>query len=283
MIAIVTDSTSDIEPRHAAELGIDVVPLFVLWGDRSYRDYLDLSRSQFYELLARASDLPTTSAPTSAMFEAAFAPHVAAGREILCVVLSAKLSGTINAAHAAAAQFPQASIQIVDSQSVAGGLGMLVRHALALAKAGAAMPEVLAALEREKRTQRLYACLADLSHLVRTGRIGRARGAIGTLMKITPVLSLIDGQIAAQAQVRTPARALETMLDLSLRSVTDIARSRFLVMHTNAQHLADQTAQQLRFRFEGVDPLSLEILEAGPVIAVHGGAGAVGIFSAQEA
>ncbi|MDQ2663092.1 MAG: DegV family protein [Candidatus Eremiobacteraeota bacterium] len=283
MIAIVTDSTSDIEPRHAAELGIDVVPLFVLWGDRSYRDYLDLSRSQFYELLARESDLPTTSAPTSAMFEAAFAPHVAAGREILCVVLSAKLSGTINAAHAAAAQFPQAFIQIVDSQSVAGGLGMLVRHALALAKGGAAMPEVLAAIEREKRTQRLYACLADLSHLVRTGRIGRARGAIGTLMKITPVLSLIDGQIAAQAQVRTPTRALETMLDLSLRSVTDIARSRFLVMHTNAQHLADQTAERLRFRFGGVDPLSLEILEAGPVIAVHGGAGAVGIFSAQEA
>ena len=281
MIAIVTDSTSDIEPQRALELGVDVVPLFVLWGDRSYRDYVDLSRAEFYERLGVESVLPVTSQPTSAMFEAAFAPHVAAGREIVCITVSAKLSGTINAARAAAAQFPGARIEIVDSQSVAGGLGMIVQRALEMARDGASVDEVIAAVDREKRAQHLYACLADLSHLVRTGRIGRAAAAIGTLMKITPVLALVDGEVVAQAQVRTRARALDTMLDLSVAAVTDPARARFLIMHTNAPHLAEDVAQRLGDRVGAPVRSNLRIQEAGPVIAVHGGSGAVGIFSVQ--
>jgi DegV family protein with EDD domain len=283
LIAIVTDSTSDIEPQQAAHLGIDVVPLFVLWGNRSYRDYVDLTRADFYERLKREPELPTTSQPTSAMFEAAFAPHVRAARDIVCISVSAKLSGTINAARAAAAQFPQSRITVVDSESVAGGLGMMVRRANAMARRGADTAQLLEAIEQDKRTQRLYACLADLSHLVRTGRIGRAQSAIGTLMKITPVLSLVDGQIASQAQVRTPARALETMLDLSMASISNVSEARFLIMHTNAPDLASTVVERLRVRLGRIEPRSLDTEEAGPVIAVHGGPGAVGIFSAQDA
>jgi DegV family protein with EDD domain len=281
-IAIVTDSTSDIEPQRARALGIDVVPLFVLWGDRSYRDYVDLSRGEFYAKLASESELPTTSQPTAKMFEDAYAPHVEAGDEILVIAISAKLSGTINAARAAAQRFPTAKISIVDSQSVAGGLGMIVLHALESARAGASVDEIVATIEREKRAQRLYAILPDLSHLVRNGRIGKARAAIGTLMKIVPVLCLKDGAVAAEAQVRTLARAQETMLDLTMKNVDDVATSRFLVMHTNAPDAAERVRERLLERFGGAQPKLLEVLEAGPVIATHGGPGAVGIFSAQD-
>jgi DegV family protein with EDD domain len=281
-IAIVTDSTSDVEPHLAAALGIDVVPLFVLWGDRSFRDYVDLSRAEFYEKLRTEASLPMTSQPTAKMFEAAFAPHVDAGDEIFCLVISSKLSGTINAARAAAQGYPKAKITIVDSESVAGGLNMMVMNARALALAGANAGQIVAAVEREKRTQRLYALLPDLSHLVRNGRVGKARAAIGTLMKIVPVLCLKDGQVAAEAQVRTFARARETMLDLTLKNVNDIPNARFLVMHTNAPALAASVLEELQDRFNGASPKTLEILEAGPVIATHGGPGAVGIFSAQD-
>jgi DegV family protein with EDD domain len=280
-VAVVTDSTSDIEPRLASELGIAVVPLFVIWGDRSYRDYIDLSRREFYAKLSSEPQLPKTSQPAAPMFEEAFAPLVAAGKDIVCVVISSKLSGTINAATAAAARFPDARIVIFDSESVAGGLGMQAKVANDLALAGASVEEIVVALEREKRVQRLYACLPDLSHVVRTGRIGKARAAIGTLMKIVPVISLKDGEVVAEAQVRTFARAQAAMIELALRNVTDISDARFLVMHTNARELAESVRGRLENAFGGVRPRTLEVLEAGPVIATHGGPGAVGIFSAQ--
>lgn len=281
-IAIVTDSTSDIEPARAKELGLDVVPLFVLWGEKSYRDYVDLSRAEFYERLKTEPVLPTTSQPTAQMFEEAFAPHAAAGDEILCIVISSKLSGTINAARAAAQRFPDAKIRIVDSETAAGGLGMMVFHARDLALQGKSIDEILAAIEREKQTQRLYACVPDLSHLNRTGRIGKAKQLIGALMKIVPVLSLKDGSVVPEAQVRTFSRAQETMLDLAVRIVPDVANGRFLVMHTNAPELAASMLERLRERLGGVEPKLCGIVEAGPVIGVHAGAGAVGIFAAQD-
>ena len=280
-VGIVTDSTSDIEPQLAQRLGIAVVPLFVIWGDRSYRDYIDLSRREFYARLASESELPKTSQPSPQMFEEAFAPLAASGDEIVCITISSKLSGTINAARAAAARFEGARISIFDSESVAGGLGMQARIANDLAKNGATGSDILQALERERTAQRLYACIPDLSHVVRTGRIGKARAAIGTLMKIVPVISLRDGEVVAEAQVRTMARAEEAMIDLALRNVRDIPESRFLVMHTNAPALAQTVRERLTTRFAGVTPKLLEVLEAGPVIATHGGPGAVGVFSAQ--
>jgi DegV family protein with EDD domain len=216
------------------------------------------------------------------MFEDAFRPNVEAGRDIVCIVLSSKLSGTINAARTAAQQFPGAKIEIVDSLSVAGGLGMQVLHAHELANAGAPVNDILRALEHEKETQRLYACIPDLSHVVRTGRIGKARAVIGTLMKIVPVISLRAGEVVAEAQVRTLTRAQETMIDLALKNITDVANARFLVMHTNAPDLAADILERVRKRLEGVAPKLMGVLEAGPVIATHGGPGAVGIFSAQD-
>lgn len=280
-VAIVTDSTSDIEPAKAAELGISVVPLFVLFGERGYKDYVELSRGEFYHKLQNESVLPITSQPTAAMYEEAFKPLAEAGNDILCIAISSHLSGTMNAARAGAERFPDARITIYDSESVAGGLGMMVLRARELAAGGASVRDIVAELDRWRVTQRLYACIPDLSHLQRTGRIGKARAVLGSLMKIVPVLALKDGQVAAEAQVRTFARAQETMLDLLVAAAPNPASARFLVVHTNAPHLAEAAMTKLRERLNGVQPRTLEIWEAGPVIATHAGAGAVGAFVAQ--
>lgn len=281
-VSVVTDSTSDIEPAKAAELGITVVPLFVLFGERGYKDYVELSRSEFYHKLQNESVLPITSQPTAAMYEDAFKPLVETGNDVLCIAISSHLSGTMNAARAGAERFPDARITIYDSETVAGGLGMMVLHARELALGGATVAEIVAELDRWRATQRLYACIPDLSHLQRTGRIGKARAVLGTLMRIVPVLALKDGQVAAEAQVRTFGRAQETMLDLILAAAPQPASARFLVVHTNAPHLAEAAMSKLRDRLNGVQPRMLEIWEAGPVIATHAGAGAVGAFAVQE-
>lgn len=269
-------------PERALDLGVSVVPLFVVFGDRSYRDCIDLSRAEFYELLEHEKMLPITSQPTSQMFEDVFRSHVDAGEEIICITCSSHLSGTINAAKAAAQCFPGASIEIYDSQSAAGGLGLMVMRAAELRTQGANMQEILAALDFERANQRLYACLPDLSHLVRTGRIGKAKAAIGTLMRIVPVIVLKEGRVDSETQVRTFARAVETMLDLSIKAAPDVAKARFLVMHTNALQLAYDVLEKLKARLSGATPRMLDVLEAGPVIGTHGGQGAVGIFIAQD-
>lgn len=281
-IAIVTDSTSDIEPSRGVELGITVVPLFVVFGDRSYKDYIELSRADFYEKLVSEKTLPTTSQPTAAMFEEAFREPAQAGRPILCIVLSSKVSGTINAAQTAAKSFPDAKIVVYDSESAAGGLQLLVMRARELAMLGRSVDQICETLDRERKTQRLYACLADLSHVQRTGRIGRAQAAIGTLMKIVPVLRFKDGAVEAEAQVRTFARAQETMLDLGIAATPDPANARYVVLHTHAPAAAEAARDRLRSKLGGVEPKSLEIVEAGPVIATHAGPGAVGLAVSQQ-
>jgi DegV family protein with EDD domain len=284
-IAIVTDSTSDISLERAARLGITVVPLFIVFGDKSYQDNVELSRAEFYHKLETEKVLPITSQPTAGMFETAFRPLAARGDEILCLVISSHLSGTVNAARAASneivKEFPSARILVYDSETVAGGLGMMALQAQAMASQGSSIDEIVAQLDRERATQRLYACFSDLSHLQRTGRIGKAQALIGSLMKIVPVLALKNGEVGAEATVRTFSRAQETMLDLVMKVVTEPAKARFLVTHTKAPALAEAAAEKLRARLGGVEPAALDIWEAGPVIATHGGEGAVGVFVAQ--
>ena len=280
-VAIVTDSTSDIDPGAAQHLGIDVVPLFVIFGERSLKDYVELARPQFYEMLERESALPSTSQPTAAMFEEVFRKHVSAGREVVCVVISQSLSGTINAASSAAAHFPDAHIEVVDSQTVAGGLRMQVEQAVRLSGRGASANEIAEALRGDWESQRLFAMAPDLSHLERMGRIGKAKAVLGTLLRIVPVLRLRGGVVEVEAQVRTFNRAVETMIDAVLSFVKDYTSTRLLVMHTNASALAERVEGELRARLR--EPArSLGTLEAGPVIAAHAGSGAVGVFVLED-
>jgi DegV family protein with EDD domain len=281
-IAIVTDSTSDLDPQRATELGITLVPLFVVFGDRSYRDNIDLSRREFFEKLRSGGTLPTTSQPTSQMFEDAFRPLIDAGNDVLCLTISSHLSGTINAARAAAQQFSGAKIVVYDSESAASGLGMMALHAQELASKGADWDALLAAIDRHRATQRLFACIPDLSHLTRTGRIGKVQAVLGSLMKIVPVITLRAGQVFPEAQVRTFARAQSTMVDLAVANIDDLSAARFMVLHTDAPERADHVMSQLQARLNGVKPRQLDILEAGPVIAAHAGPGAVGITVAQD-
>ncbi len=272
-VAVVTDSTSELTPRP----GIDIVPLFVHFGDTRYRDSVDLTRDAFYAKLHESAVLPTTSQPTPAMFEDAFRPHVEAGRPIVCLTIMSALSGTINAATAAAQQFPGAEIHVVDSATVSGGLALQVLHAAELAAGGADAPAIVAALARDRVHERGYATIPDLSHAVRTGRISRAQAFIGSLVKIVPVLRIDNGRIEEEGRVRTFARAQDTMIASAARDANAAAGARICVIHTRAAELAASLAERLRAAIT-TDVRALDIFEAGPVIGTHAGPGAAGIF-----
>jgi DegV family protein with EDD domain len=276
-VAVITDSTSDLPPSLQVPYGIDIVPLFVNFGERRYQDTVELSRDAFYALMEREPILPTTSQPTPAMFADAFRPYVEAGRAIVCLTIMARLSGAINAATAAASEFRGAAIHVVDSATVSGGLALQAMHAADLAREECDVETVLAALRRDRERDRGYATLPDLSHAVRTGRISRAQAFIGSLVKIVPVLRIDGGSIEEEARVRTFARAQDAMLAAAVRDADDADGARVCVVHARAPDVAATLA--VRFRGAVRRALrSLDVIEAGPVIATHAGPGAVAIF-----
>lgn len=276
-VAVITDSTSDLDAATQFATGAGVVPLFVHFGDARYRDSVDLSRDDFYAKLNAETQLPTTSQPTPAMFEEAFRPFVEASRPIVCLTIMASLSGTINAATAAARAFAGADIRIVDSGTVSGGLYLQARHAADLARAGADADAIVAALARDRKLERGYATIPDLSHAVRTGRVSRAQAFIGSLVKIVPVLRIDGGRIEEEARVRTFARAQETMVAAAARDANAGAAARVCLIHTRAPELAQALGARLHDRIVA-DLQSFDVIEAGPVIGTHAGTGAVGIF-----
>ena len=276
-VAVVTDSTSDLDPERARAEGIDVVPLFVNFGDTRFRDTVDLTREEFYRKLASLKMLPTTAQPTPAMFEDAFRPHVEAGTPIVCVTIMASLSGTINAATTAARSFPEAEIHVVDSGSVAGGLALMAQHAGEMARAGSGAASIVAALERDAAALHGFATVPDLSHAVRTGRVSRTQAFIGSLVKIVPVLRIDGGKVQEHARVRTYARALDTMVESAVLEINKADGARVCIIHSNAAGEAASLAEKLRERITTV-PAVFEQLEAGPVIGTHAGQGAVGLF-----
>jgi DegV family protein with EDD domain len=276
-VAIVTDSTADLDAADAQARGIAVVPLFVNFGDARFRDRIDLSLEEFYRKLASLTVLPTTSQPTPAMFEDAFRPFVEAGRPIVCLTIMSSLSGTINAANAAAQAFPGAEIHVVDSETAAGGQALQVQHASDVARAGGDMQAVLAALARDRATLRGFASIPDLSHAVRTGRVSRTQAFIGSLVKIVPVLRIERGKVEEHARVRTFARAIDTMVDAAATEANKADGARICVIHSHAADLAESVIAKLRAKLT-TTPHSVAQLEAGPVIGTHAGPGAVGIF-----
>jgi DegV family protein with EDD domain len=276
-VAIVTDSTADLDPADAAARGIDVVPLFVNFGDARFRDNVDLSHDELYRKLGSLTVLPTTSQPTPAMFEDAFRPHVEAGRPIVCVTIMSSLSGTINAATTAARAFPDADIRVVDSGTVAGGLALTAQHAADLSGAGASADAIVATLARDADVLRGFATVPDLSHAVRTGRVSRTQAFIGSLVKVLPVLRLDSGRVHEYARVRTYARAIDTMIDAGAAEVNRADGARVCVVHSHAAGEAERVATTLRERIT-TTPQLFELLEAGPVIGTHAGAGAIGVF-----
>jgi len=278
-VTLVTDSTADLDPEVASALGVQVVPLYVNFGKDSLRDRIDITRDEFYRRLAEGDELPTTSQAPAAAYAELFARASAGGSEIVCVSISSKLSGTINAAVAAAAQFPGATIRIVDSRTVSGGLQLLVSAALELAKSGCGADEIAGRLEDLRAGQALFAAIPDLSHAVRTGRISKATAMLGGIMKILPIIGLDDeGKVVERGRVRTFERALDALVDATVTHVRGAQTARVVVVHARAPETAATLHRRLLANLDSLHA-HVDVIETGPSIAVHAGIGAAGIFS----
>ena len=275
-VTIMTDSTCDMSSSQAREHGVEVVPIWILFGSERLRDGIDVTRTNFYERLATAKDLPRTEPPDTAAFEAAFAKAVDAGNEVVALVVSMALSETFKNAAAAAAKFGS-KVRVWDSKTVSGGLFLQAMVAGDMAKAGASAADIIVMLEHGRGVQHGYLISPDLTYLGRSGRVNKAIVALGTMMKVCPILEIRNGVVESAAQARSWEKAQEVLVDMAARNTPDVTKTRFVVGHTHAPELAESIATTLKSKLD-FPPKSFNFIEGGPTIAVNGGPGSAAVF-----
>ena len=201
MVKIIIDSAADILPSECEALGIRHLPLKVFFGQKEYRDAVDMSHKEFYEKLVESDELPTTSQISPAEFADAMEEVVSAGDEALVITLSSRLSGTYQSAMIAAADF-EGKVFVVDSLNVSLGMRLLVQRGITLAEQGLSAAEIARQLDEEKQKIRVLALVDTLEYLKKGGRIGAATALAGSLLSIKPVIALEDGAVVMVGKAR---------------------------------------------------------------------------------
>lgn len=214
-VRIVTDSSCDLPNNIVTELGIEVVPLTIRFGEQEFVDRRDLSPKEFWARVASSPVLPETAAPSPGAFEDAFRKAADGGADgIVCVVLSSKLSATIQSAEVAAkAVADDVPVRVIDSLSLTMGLGMMAVGAARRAAEGATIDAIVGHVEDIRERTRVYAALDTLENLKKGGRIGGAQAFLGSMLSIKPIIEVSSGEVTPESKQRTRSRALAYLID----------------------------------------------------------------------
>ena len=271
-VKIVTDSTCDFTPLMAQELGLTIVPLQVVFGEVSYREGIDITAEEFYEMLVKSRQLPTTSAPSVGDFQETYERLLEETDSILSIHLSGKLSATVRIAQAAADAINKPGrIAVLDSQSISVGVGFAIIEAERAIRAGAGLQEAKAAAESVPPRLYIQFMVDTLEYMRRGGRIGRARAYLGTMLRIKPILSVREGEVFPVERVRTRVQGVERIIQSAVRHQNVRMAA---VAHSTTPDEAELIRGRLAMAFPHAEVFTIRF---GPVIGTHGGPGTIGV------
>jgi len=270
-VKIITDSTSDIPAELAEELDIIIIPQYVIFGNKCYKDRVDIFEDEFYDKLTREHIQSTTSQPTVQDFLDVYNEQGKISDGIVSIHISTGMSGTINSAdQAKKLTTAECPIEIIDSKKISMALGVAVIAAARLAKAGKGFQEIVHAVHAMLPCIHELVMFDTLEFLARGGRIGKARSLVGSLLDIKPILTLRDGEFAPVFQVRSKDRAKKKLLEFvaGFKNIEDICG----LHSTNPQEIAELLKQIPDF-----PPERMVLARMGPVIGTHTGPGVLAI------
>ncbi|MDQ6824194.1 MAG: DegV family protein [Candidatus Eremiobacteraeota bacterium] len=277
-VAVVTDSTADLHTL-ATDYGIEVVPLTIAFGNEQFRDGIDLSMDEFYSRLQRDPHTPVTAQPPPSAFTAVYKRLLAGGASgIISLHLSSALSGTYNSASLAAKEVDPERITVVDTRSVSLGVGLVAIGAAENARRGGHLTSIVEQARADASKVELYAAIPTLTYIARGGRIGPLRSMLGNILKIVPIITLRDGEVAEYGKVRTFERAVDQVVDIAIAKMGKPGVARCAVLHASASRLAGDVAQRIR---DAVQPALIVVNSVGPTVGTHAGPGAVGVIFIQ--
>ena len=275
-IALVTDSTTYMPPELVKKYSISIAPQVLIWGDQTYKDGVEIESREFFTRLKTAKVMPTTSQVSVVSFQEIFQDLVSKDHEVLALLVSSKLSGTIQSAMQAKELMGSAGdkVHVVDSQSVAMALGFQV---LAVARAlenGASLSDAIALAERSYQYTGVFFAVDTLEFLHRGGRIGGAQRFLGTMLNMKPILAIQDGRVEGIDRIRTKTKAHDRVLELTAEKVAGRTPVRLATLHANAA----EDAQALLSRAEqALKPVESIFTEVSPTVGTHAGPGTVGL------
>jgi DegV family protein with EDD domain len=274
-VAIVTDSTAYLPEDLLVSYKINVVPLVVIWEKETFRDNIDITPNQFYERLSSAKIMPTTSQPTISDFADIFEKLHKDGYEILTIVISAALSGTMDSAIQARELVPEAKVEILDSQFTSIPLAYMVLSAARAAKKGASLEHCKEIVQTIRANTQVYFAVDTLEFLHRGGRIGGASRFLGTALDLKPILYLNEGKVEALERVRTLNKAHKRLMELL---ETDVNGKTPINMMGTVSAAAQESASHLLMKIEKhFNPAEVLMANLSPVLGTHVGPGTVGV------
>ena len=272
MIKIIADTTCGLPLDTLKQAGIETLPQIITFGTETFRDDTEMDTNSFLEKLRASKNLPGTAAPPPALYAPIYERILAAGDTALVITPSAKVSGTFRSATVAANEFKTDQIHVIDSNTVAGGLGSLVLAAKQWADAGLTIVEVKENVTEMSSRERLFFLVPTLEYLHKGGRIGGASKLVGTLLKIVPILTIREGQVEPFDKVRTVKQAVRTIVDLTAEYSKDNPEAYLTVSECDSEPLLTQVTQELTAA-TGIQEIPRYIVP--PAIVVHGGPGLI--------
>jgi DegV family protein with EDD domain len=277
--AVVLDSTADFPDAQIRFPNMRVVPLYVRFGEESFRDYVELDPHGFYERLRTAAELPTTSQPTPQDFMSTY--NALSGYErIYSLHISSKLSGTFQSASLAASEIGGDRIRLIDTESVSIGIGMLAIAIQELLARGTTDEEIEALAASHRERAGILFTVDTLEFLAKGGRIGRARALMGNLLNVKPILAIEDGEVLPVTRVRGRAKAFEEFRRRFEAATTDGPGLGIGIAHAEAPE-AVELLEAIVLASRPQADVKL-VTSLGAVVGTHAGPGTVGFFWFQH-
>lgn len=271
-VKVVTDSACDIPAELVEELGITVVPIYVMFGQKAFRDRIDLGTDEFFERLVQNNVHPTTSVPSPKDFANVYNEMAKETDEIISIHITSQESGTYNSALLGKELVEgNCRVEVVDSKSVSMSMGMLVIAAAREAMAGKSLDQVADFVRRLVPTLHLMILVDTLRYVIRGGRLNKPTGLVGSVLRVRPLLTVKEGDLSVVGVARTKAKAVERLVTFakSFSRVKEIAVA-YTTEHDEARHLLD--------RLKAAFPDATSYLtRVGPSLGTHAGPGAMGV------
>jgi len=279
MVRLITDSSADLEPKEYEQLNIACIPLTVFFGDTEYQENVNLSKEQFYGLLA-GGEYPKTSQPSPQLLLDLFEEAKEAGDEALYISISGAISGTYQTACATRELAESDDCYVLDSKNATGGLRLILEYAAKLRDAGKSAKEIMEAVQAMQEKIVLYACMDTLEYLYRGGRISQTVYKLGTLAQVKPII-----RVTEEGTIEVPAKAMGMRkgMDWLCKRVEERKPStehNFYAMYTGER--SNGVALAEKFRAMGYDIPDEKIINVGAAIGSHVGPNACGMVYVAE-
>ena len=279
MVKIIGDTTSALSESFADAHDIAIIPQVIVFGDDSYLENVEIDYDTFIARLRTSEELPKTAAPPPELFTKVFEQYAEAGETFICVMPSAVVSGTVRSATgglrmAQEKGLTDLDVRIIDTGLIASPVATLLKLAAQWAEAGVPADAIEQRIRNLSDRGKIYFSVDTLKYLVKGGRIGGAAALLGSVLKVKPILTFVDGQIDAFEKVRTHNRMVDRLKQLVREQIAP-EEGYLSVMHADAPEEAQALADSLRAQL-GLDA-AVSIHRMPPAVVTHGGPGVLGV------